>query len=128
MIKAGVAHYHIKPIMPIGLIIGGIIFGISMAILGKCPGTGPISIADGRVDVLVGAVGGLFGGAIFTIYHDDIFKPMMDDTLGRLTLLDFFKGSEDIVILIFGIVVTIIAIAIPKRELLDEADLAKLKG
>ncbi len=31
-------------------------------------------------------------------------------------------------ILIFGIVVTIIAIAIPKRELLDEADLAKLKG
>ncbi len=76
MIKAGVAHYHIKPIMPIGLIIGGIIFGISMAILGKCPGTGPISIADGRVDVLVGAVGGLFGGAIFTIYHDDYLTMM----------------------------------------------------
>jgi len=126
MIKLGIAHYHIKPIMLVGLIVGGAIFGVSMAILGKCPGTGPISIAEGRIDVLVGAIGGLFGGLVFTIYYDDFFKPLMGESLGKLTLLDFFKGSEDLVVLIFGIVVTVISIIIPKRELLDEADLAKL--
>lgn len=126
MIEAGWAHYHVKPIIVQGLVIGGILFGISMAILGKCPGTGPVSIAEGRVDVLIGAIGGLFGGLVFTLYYDDFFKPLMGESLGKLTLLDFFKGHEDIVVLIFGIVVTIIAIAIPKVELFDEVDLAQL--
>ncbi len=128
MIKAGWAHYHIKPIIWQGLIIGGTLFGISMAILGKCPGTGPVSIAEGRIDVLVGAIGGLFGGLIFTLYYDDFFKPLMGESLGKLTLLDFFKGNEDLVVLIFGIVVTAIAILIPKVELFDEADLSKLSN
>jgi uncharacterized membrane protein YedE/YeeE len=126
MIKAGWAHYHIKPMIIQGLVIGGILFGVSMAILGKCPGTGPISIAEGRIDVLVGAIGGLFGGLVFTIYYDDFFKPLMGESLGKLTLLDYFKGDEDMVVLIFGVVVTLIAIVIPKVELYDEADLAQL--
>jgi len=75
MIEAGWAHYHIKPIVWQGLIIGGILFGISMAILGKCPGTGPVSIAEGRIDVLVGAIGGLLGGLVFTLYYEEFFKP-----------------------------------------------------
>jgi uncharacterized membrane protein YedE/YeeE len=127
MIKAGVAHYHIKPTVLSGLIIGGAIFGASMAIFGKCPGTGPISIAEGRIDVLIGAIGGLFGGLVFTLYYSDFFKPIIGNSLGKLTLLDFFKGDEDLVVLIFGIILIVIAIAIPKRELLDEADLTKLK-
>ena len=126
MIETGWANYHVKPIIVQGLVIGGILFGISMAILGKCPGTGPVSIAEGRIDVLVGAIGGLLGGLVFTLYYDDFFKPLMGDSLGKLTLLDFFKGHEDIVVLIFGIVITIIAIAIPKVELFDEVDLAQL--
>ena len=126
MIDAGQAHYHVKPIILQGLIIGGILFGASMAILGKCPGTGPVSIAEGRIDVLIGAIGGLFGGLVFTLYYDDIFKPLMGESLGKTILPDFFKGNEDITALIFGVVVIIIAIAIPKRELFDEADLSQL--
>jgi len=126
MIKAGWAHYHVKPMIVQGLVIGGILFGIAMAILGKCPGTGPVSIAEGRIDVLIGAIGGLLGGLVFTLYYDDFFKPLMGDSLGNLTLLDFFKGNEDIVVLIFGVVVTLIAIAIPKIELFDEVDLSQL--
>jgi len=119
MIKFGGAHYHIKPIMLQGLIIGGVIFGVSMAIFGKCPGTGPVSIAEGRIDVLVGAIGGLLGGLVFTLYYDDLFKSLMGDSFGESILPDFFKGDEDITTLIFGIIVIIIAIAIPKIELED---------
>ena len=125
MIKMGYAHYHIKPIMLGGLIVGGTLFGISMAILGKCPGTGPISIAEGRVDVLVGAIGGLLGGYIFDIKYD-FFKKIMGENLGNTTLTSLFKGNEDWVILIFGVALVIISILIPKLELLDSADLERL--
>ena len=126
MIEAGWAHYHVKPLIWQGLIIGGILFGASMAIFGKCPGTGPISIAEGRIDVLVGAIGGLLGGLVFTLYYDDFFKPLMGESAGKLTLPEFFPGHEHLVVLLFGLVVTAVAILIPKRELFDEADLAKL--
>ena len=126
MIDAGQAHYHVKPIMLQGLIIGGTLFGISMAILGKCPGTGPVSIAEGRIDVLIGAIGGLFGGLIFTLYYDDFFKPLMGENLGKSILPDFFQGHEDMTALIFGLIVVLVAIVIPKLELFDEADLSQL--
>ena len=126
MIEAGWAHYHVKPLIWQGLIVGGALFGISMAIMGKCPGTGPVSIAEGRIDVLVGAVGGLFGGLVFTLYYDELFKPLMGESSGKLILPEFFKGNEHLTVLIFGALVTLIAILIPKRELFDEADLANL--
>jgi len=126
MIEAGGAHYHVKPILLQGLVIGGTLFGIAMAILGKCPGTGPVSIAEGRIDVLIGAIGGLFGGLVFTLYYDDFFKPLMGESLGKLILPEFFPGYEHIVVLVFGVVVTLIAILIPKKEMFDEADLCKL--
>jgi len=126
MIEAGWAHYHVKPIMWQGLIIGGTLFGISMAIMGKCPGTGPVSIAEGRIDVLVGAIGGLLGGLVFTLYYDDIFKPLMGASSGKITLPELFPGHEHLVVLIFGVVVTLVAIVIPKREMFDEADLSQL--
>jgi uncharacterized membrane protein YedE/YeeE len=126
MIEAGYAHYHVKPIVWQGLIIGGVLFGISMAILGKCPGTGPVSISEGRMDVLIGAIGGLLGGLVFTLYYDDLFKPLMGESSGKLTLPELFPGEEHRVVLIFGLLVTLISILIPKVEMFDEADLSQL--
>ncbi len=126
MIEAGWAHYHVKPILWQGLVIGGTLFGISMAIMGKCPGTGPVSIAEGRMDVLIGAIGGLFGGLVFTLYYDDFFKPLMGESAGKLVLPELFPGNEHMVVLIFGVVVSLIAILIPKIEMFDEADLQQL--
>lgn len=126
LVDAGYASYHIKPIMLGGLIIGGTIFGAAMAIFGKCPGTGPISIAEGRVDVLVGAIGGIFGGLVFTVYFDK-FKFIMGESLGKTTLLEIFKGHESLTILVFGIGLVIISIIIPLRQELDEEDLKQIE-
>lgn len=122
MMDFGVANPHIKPLIPQGIIIGGILFGISMAILGKCPGTGPVSISEGRIDVLIGAIGGILGGAVFTIYYDDFFKPLMGNDLGKLVLSEYFVGNESIVALIFGGAIIAVAILIPKIELHDEEE------
>jgi len=120
IIDAGGAHYHVKPIIMQGLIIGGILFGVSMAIFGKCPGTGPISMAEGRIDVFVGAIGGLLGGLVFTLYYEDFFQPLMGESLGKDILPNFFPGHEQLVVLVFGIVITLIAIFIPTLEMEDE--------
>ena len=53
----GFATYHIKPLLLGGIAIGGIIFGVGMAILGYCPGTLPVSLGEGSVDALIGIIG-----------------------------------------------------------------------
>ena len=121
LMDVGIAHAHIKPLNYQGLIIGGILFGIGMAILGKCPGTGPISIAEGRIDVLVAAIGGLLGGLVFTLFFDDFFKPLMGESYGKTTLFDFFQDKE-LTVLIFGLALTAIALLIPKLELCDKEE------
>ncbi len=126
LIEAGYAHYHVKPVLLGGLIIGGIIFGVAMAIMGKCPGTGPISIAEGRIDVMVGAVGGILGGLVFTVYYDQ-FKMIMGPSFGNMTLTSLFEGHETLAVFIFGIGLVIISIMIPLREELDEADLEQIE-
>jgi uncharacterized membrane protein YedE/YeeE len=125
-IKMGYASYHVKPMTLMGLIIGGTIFGVGMAIMGKCPGTGPISIAEGRVDVAVGAVGGLFAGWIFTKYYDDFFKPLMGENYGNTTLVDVSGDNAALFVLLFGAALIVIAIVIPKMELFDGDDLEQL--
>ena len=66
-IGLGFATYHIKPFLLGGIAIGGIIFGVGMAILGYCPGTLPISLGEGSIDALLGIIGGLTGGFVYTI-------------------------------------------------------------
>jgi len=125
-IKMGYASYHPKPMMVSGLIIGGIIFGIGMAIMGKCPGTGPISIAEGRIDVAVGAIGGIFGGYFFTRFYDSFFQALMGVNYGKTTLVDVSGDYAMVFVLAFGIALILIAILIPKMELFDNADLSNL--
>jgi uncharacterized membrane protein YedE/YeeE len=121
MNEMGWAHYHIKPIMLGGLVVGGILFGIAMAIFGKCPGTGPISVAEGRIDVLVGAIGGIMGGLFFTWAYPWL-KPLMGPDFGKLTLPKLFEGHESLVVLIYGVALVIIAFLIPNIEYLDPED------
>ena len=118
LIEAGYAHYHIKPLMLGGVVIGAVLFGIAMAIFGKCPGTGPVSIAEGRIDVLVGAIGGIFAGALFTVAYPYL-KTVMGPDFGKITLPSLFEGRETLVILIYGTVLVVIAFLLPDKEYLD---------
>ena len=123
MIGAGYAHYHVKPVLLGGLVLGGVMFGIAMAILGKCPGTGPVSIAEGRIDVLVGAVGGLIGGLVFTLGYESFFKEMMGPDLGTATLTGLAGDAGAFTVLAFGIALVAVSLLIPLRQEFDEADL-----
>lgn len=60
---------HIKPLVWAGIFIGGSLFGIGMAVLGYCPGTGVAACGEGRKDAYWGLLGMLVGAAIYVAFY-----------------------------------------------------------
>lgn len=56
---------HLKSAQVVSNLAGGLIFGVGMAVLGYCPGTGVAAIGDGARDAVPGVVGMLVGAALF---------------------------------------------------------------
>lgn len=97
----GLADFHVKPFMPVGTMVGGLIFGIGMALAGYCPGTMPISLGQGSVDALVGILGGLAGGAVFTVFYKPLSGLMIvlsKDTLFTMMGSSFTPSYQAIVV------------------------------
>ena len=103
-IATGMASYHVKPFVVGGLIIGGLIFGIGMAILGYCPGTLPISFGQGSVDAFIGIIGGLAGGVFYSLILPYI-NPILGPNLGTLSLNSLIGTNT-----LFFIIVVIVGI------------------
>jgi len=91
-IGLGYASWHTKPILMAGIAVGGLIFGAGMAILGYCPGTLPVSLGEGSVDALIGIVGGIAGGVVYTLIQPSI-KGMLGPDLGKHTLESALGGG-----------------------------------
>lgn len=100
------AVFHVKSLYLVGTALGGVIFGIGMAILGYCPGTLPISLGQGSLDALWGIIGGLAGGILYTVLYPFII-PLLGGNLGKGTLFTLM-GSEFSV----GYVITVILIGV----------------
>ena len=84
-IALGFASYHVKPLIVGGIVLGGLIFGMGMAILGYCPGTMAVSLGEGSLDALVGMLGGLTGGVVFTLAVPHL-QTVLGPDLGGLSL------------------------------------------
>jgi uncharacterized membrane protein YedE/YeeE len=66
MVQLGLIQgLHVKAAHLVGNALGGLIFGIGMAILGYCPGTGVAAIGDSSRDAIAGVAGMLFGAALY---------------------------------------------------------------
>jgi uncharacterized protein len=83
--------------------IGGVLFGVGMAIGGFCPGTAAASIATGRVDAMVFVVGFLGGSILF----GDLFPVWGDfynsDYRGVYRLDELFGINLGSVVLILAV-------------------------
>lgn len=102
-VSLGLADFHAKPFMAVGTLLGGLIFGVGMALAGYCPGTMPISVGQGSVDALVGILGGLLGGAVFTVFYEPLSGLMTvssEDTLFTLMGSTFSLGYQVLVVVV----------------------------
>ena len=91
-IYLGWADYHVKPFILIGIVAGGLLFGMGMAILGYCPGTVAISLGQGNLDALVGIVGGLCGSLLFAVIYPSL-SPLLGPDLGSLSVRTLLPGN-----------------------------------
>lgn len=121
LVDAGYATYDIKPTILGGLIIGGILFGIGLVILGKCPSAFFVSVSEGRIDALVGVIGGMVGGAVFTVVYPWIEKIILPN-LGKLRVPDLVGGYEFLIVFGLSTILMITAYFIPTIEFIDTAD------
>jgi hypothetical protein len=62
---AGLLTFHVKAFYPVGIALGGVMFGGGVALLGFCPGTLTIALATGSLDALLGIAGGVLAGTLF---------------------------------------------------------------
>lgn len=77
---------HIKNATLLGNALGGAIFGVGMAVLGYCPGTGVAAIGDGSRHAVPGVLGGIAGAAIYA----EAYPWMKSEVLG---VGDFGKAT-----------------------------------
>lgn len=92
-----------------GSLLGGIIFGIGMAIAGTCPGTVVAGVGQGNVDYLTAGIGGfIVGGFIFGFFFRFFYEIIMSTYIGHPTLDKmtgingwFFAGFFCIAVVIF---------------------------
>ncbi|WP_299578167.1 YeeE/YedE family protein [uncultured Sunxiuqinia sp.] len=108
-IGLGLATYHVKPFMVGGILIGGLIFGIGMAVLGYCPGTLAISLGEGSLDALTGIIGGMLGGWVYTLVLPSI-EPLQGANLGKISLHSL-TGENPTVFYLLVVVIGLVFIA-----------------
>lgn len=94
LLPTGAINLHIKPALWSGVLAGGVLFGIGMAVLGYCPGTGVVACGEGRKDAYAGVLGMLCGAAIYVIYFSGLsrFAEALGDG-GKLTFPQLTETS-----------------------------------
>ena len=114
----GFATYHLKPFLLGGIVFGGVLFGVGMAILGYCPGTLAVSLGEGSIDALIGITGGLVGGLIYTLLLPSI-QSILGPDLGTFSLYTLM-GQHHFVFYLLDIVIGAafvwIAFSLNKKE------------
>ncbi len=65
LVFAGVATLHVKPALLGGVLIGGVLFGVGLAVYGYCPGTDVAASGAGHRDAMAGVAGMLSGAALY---------------------------------------------------------------
>jgi hypothetical protein len=117
-IGLGLASYHIKPILLGGIVLGGLIFGAGMAILGYCPGTIMVSAGEGSLDAMVGILGGLAGGLVYTILLPSI-GTILGPNLGTISLFTALGSSPSLfypVMVLCGLIFIAIAFGVHRWD------------
>jgi uncharacterized membrane protein YedE/YeeE len=79
---------HIKSAHLLGNMLGGVIFGVGMAVLGYCPGTGVAAIGDGSRHAIPGVLGMLCGAALYAEADPWVSRHILNiASLGEETLV-----------------------------------------
>jgi uncharacterized membrane protein YedE/YeeE len=89
-----------------GNLIGGLIFGVGMALAGFCPGTCAAGAGEGKLDYIIpGMLGFLVGAVLFGLTYQQVF-PLVSKVanVGNVVLPDLWSLNPYLVVLLFAMI------------------------
>ena len=114
---ADVTYLDIWPFQPAAMLMGAALFGIGIAVLGYCPGTGMAGAGEGSRDAAVGVLGMLAGAGVLVVGYN-VLEPVglaLGDW-GKLTLPALLGISPWIVIAALVLVTPVVLRVISRVE------------
>jgi uncharacterized protein len=89
----------------VGNVVGGLIFGVGMALSGYCPGTCAAGSGEGKLDYLIpGLLGFLVGAAIYGLTYQQIFPAISQvANFGSIVIPDVWNLSPFLTVVFFAL-------------------------
>ncbi len=89
----------------VGNIVGGLIFGVGMALSGYCPGTCAAGAGEGKLDYLIpGVLGFLVGAGIYGLTYQQVFPKISQiANSGNVVIPDLWNLSPFLSVLFFAL-------------------------
>lgn len=107
-------HFDVKPTYVLGVLLGGLVFGVGFGIGGYCPGTSVVGIGEGRKDALVAMLGGVVGALVFTLVYATLIAPIVKVAdLGKITLADVTHASPFVLAVVVSAVFLVVIKLLP---------------
>ncbi|HVO70384.1 MAG TPA: YeeE/YedE thiosulfate transporter family protein [Aggregatilineaceae bacterium] len=102
-----------------GNVVGGLIFGVGMALSGYCPGTCVAGSGEGKLDYLIpGLLGFLVGAVIYGLTYPLVF-PVISAiaNLGSVVIPDLLNISPYLTVLLFALMAVLLFYLIDRAGL-----------
>ena len=117
LIETGNTKLDVWPLQPAAMLLGAVFFGIGLALIGYCPGTGMAGAGEGSRDAMVGVLGMLTGAGIFVVGFDDLEPVALAlGDWGKVTIPQLLSISPWPVIAGMTVVVTVILLFLARYE------------
>ncbi len=90
----------------VGNIVGGLIFGVGMALSGYCPGTCAAGSGEGKLDYLIpGLLGFLVGATIYGLTYQYVFPAISKiANIGNVVIPDVWNISPFLTVVFFALI------------------------
>jgi len=113
----GEVALHVKSATVLANLLGGVIFGVGMALLGYCPGTGVAAIGEGSRHAIFGFFGMLCGAAVYAEVYPIISGPLVKAVdLGKVRLPEVTGLSPWLLIGVLTVAAVILFAVLHKTE------------
>ena len=110
-------HLDIKPTYVLGVLGGGLVFGVGFAVGGYCPGTCVVGAAEGRRDALFAILGGVAGALAFTLLYrvleGVLVKPL---NFGKITVASVLHVPAVAAAAVLAIVILAVVTLLPTER------------
>ncbi|BCS32971.1 hypothetical protein TBR22_A21950 [Luteitalea sp. TBR-22] len=109
-----VTTLHVKATLLGANVLGGVLFGVGMAVLGLCPGTAIAAIGEGNRDAVIGVLGGIAGAGLYAETHPWFVAHVLPlGAWGKLTLPSMTGLPWGVWMAVFALVAVLLVRRLP---------------